>query len=108
MVETLWMLELPVVFIRYNPDTFKINLVTTRIPTDVRLKTLKRFVDDYINSDFVPESPLEYVYLYYNCNCSNSSGCSSSSSGNVDNIDDVATVNSVDKKCGCVHYGMKL
>ena len=102
MVETLWMLELPVVFIRYNPDAFKINLVTTRIPTDVRLKTLKKFVGDYITGIRVPESPLECVYLYYNCDCIDNVG-NTIDVGNSDNIG-----NSVDKKCVGVHYGMKL
>ena len=113
MVETLWMLEFPVVFIRYNPDAFKIHSITTRIPTDVRLKTLKKFVGDYINSDFVPQSPLECVYLYYNCDCSDSIGSSGSIGNSIDRntvatADNVPTEDTVDKKCVGVHYGMKL
>ena len=102
-----------VVFIRYNPDAFKINSVTTRIPTDVRLKTLKKFVGDYITGIRVPQSPLECVYLYYNCDCNGSRGSSDSIGNSIDDVTTVGSIgSSIDRdtvdKCVGVHYGMKL
>ena len=55
--------EMPVVFVRYNPDNFKVGGNVVKIPIEKRLDIMSRWVRKAI--DEVPESAMSIVYLYY-------------------------------------------
>ncbi len=52
-----------VLFIRYNPDGYKINGESQDTPERVRLDTLSRVLMEW--SDRIPEHPLQVIYLYF-------------------------------------------
>lgn len=63
MINIQQSLALPTIFIRYNPDSFKINGNKTTVSDNKRLKTLIDWLQDAkIKTD---TSPLEVVYLFY-------------------------------------------
>ena len=55
--------EMPVVFVRYNPDNFRISGNVVKIPIEKRLDIMSRWVRKAI--DQVSESAISIVYLYY-------------------------------------------
>jgi hypothetical protein len=55
--------EMPVVFVRYNPDNFRVGGNVVKIPVEKRLDIMSKWVRKAI--DQVPESPISIVYLYY-------------------------------------------
>jgi len=58
---------LPVVWIRYNPDVFKINDVTQKIPKEKRIKKIVDFIEK--NSKVRENVPdLSIYYFYYDLN----------------------------------------
>jgi hypothetical protein len=57
---------LPTVFIRYNPDRYRNPKgVTVKIPTEKRLATLKKEIDEWISVEKQQEHFITVVYLYY-------------------------------------------
>ena len=54
--------SLPILFIRYNPDAFKVNGITERVPKIKRESKLIKFIKEYKPS----KSELEIKYMYYN------------------------------------------
>jgi hypothetical protein len=54
----------PVIFIRYNPDSFKLNGVEQNINTLSRMKILEKYINSYKNIDEW-NLPLSCVYLFY-------------------------------------------
>ncbi len=57
-------LKLPCIFIRYNPDVYRINDEIQNISDETRHETLIKTVKEYINNK--PNIPFEVKYLYYN------------------------------------------
>jgi hypothetical protein len=55
--------ELPVVFIRYNPDSFKVNGHDVNIPETDRLEELVSRIDYYINN--IPSDLVIVEYMYF-------------------------------------------
>ena len=55
--------EMQVVFVRYNPDNFRVGGNLVKIPIQKRLDIMCRWVRKAI--DDIPESPISIVYLYY-------------------------------------------
>ncbi len=53
----------PVIFLRYNPDDYKINGVKMDTPEKVRLDTLSKMLMEVSLSP--PKVPLSAVYLFY-------------------------------------------
>ncbi len=53
----------PIVWIRYNPDCFKINNETQKITKEQRIKKIIDFINSFTN-DYVPD--LSIFYFYYN------------------------------------------
>jgi len=59
--------KLPIVWIRYNPDTFKINNECQKITKEQRIKKIIEFIEKCIeNKDNIPG--LSIYYFYYNLN----------------------------------------
>jgi len=54
---------LPCVFLRYNPDTYKINGITKRVYSETRLKKLCETIDEHIEK--IPETIVTVYRLYY-------------------------------------------
>ena len=54
---------MPVVFIRYNPDTFRIDGKIRRVDGGIRLKKLKKTVEEYIAKSL--DKLLTVEYLFY-------------------------------------------
>lgn len=54
---------LPVVFVRYNPDTFKVDGATKRVLKVEREKQLVQF----LRGMQTPLKPLSIQYMFYNC-----------------------------------------
>lgn len=52
--------ELPLLFIRYNPDSYKINGIMQKTLKKDREETLIKFINNYI-----PEKQLEIKYMFY-------------------------------------------
>ena len=55
--------EMPVVFIRYNPDNFKVVGKVVKVPKTKRLDVLVRWVKK--SFDYIPNDLISIVYLYY-------------------------------------------
>jgi len=55
--------EMPVVFVRYNPDNFRVSGNIVKIPVEKRLDIMSKWVRKAIYER--PESPISIVYLYY-------------------------------------------
>ena len=53
---------LPVVFIRYNPDTFRIAGKIQRVDGRIRLKKLKKTVEEYIAKPLNDLLTVEYLF----------------------------------------------
>jgi hypothetical protein len=65
-------LGLPCVFIRFNPDTYRIKNVIRKIPDKSRLDLLKKQVQHHI--DTIPTEWLTVEQLFYNCQCDDECG----------------------------------
>ena len=52
--------ERPVVWVRYNPDSFRIDGISKKITTKARLETLSQCIQTY-----VPRGPFEIAYMFY-------------------------------------------
>lgn len=61
--------KLPVVFIRFNPDTFKVNNIRNQTRIGSRLKKLLKTIEEYKNKENIDF--IELVYMYFDCDCSN-------------------------------------
>lgn len=53
----------PLLWVRFNPDGFKINGATQQVERKVRIETLVDFIREYH-----PTKPMEVAYFYYNLN----------------------------------------
>ncbi len=53
------------IFIRFNPDTFKINNKLIRLSINTKLNILLNFINSTIDMSF------DCYYLFYDCNCNN-------------------------------------
>jgi len=60
-------LGLPTIFIRFNPDKFKINGILNQTLLKTRLNHLLIIIKELINEQNVKF--IELYYMYYNCNC---------------------------------------
>jgi len=57
----------PMVWIRYNPDSFEVDENLQKVPGKDRRAKLMEFIDNYL-----PSKPLEIVYMYYSCRSNDS------------------------------------
>jgi hypothetical protein len=64
MHNIVFALGTPTIFIRYNPDGFKINGLPQRVDDQVRLAKLKARVQHFLDAG-TPNTPLTVEYLYY-------------------------------------------
>jgi hypothetical protein len=55
----------PVIFIRWNPDTFKIRGRTQKVSKNKRLEILRSWINHFKKSGYVPGAFLSVIYLYY-------------------------------------------
>ena len=64
---------LPLVMIRYNPDAFRIDGVTERVPSVLRQKRLLQILEYYkaLPAGSLPSASFSVVYMYYSAstNC---------------------------------------
>lgn len=56
---------MPVVFIRFNPDCFRMNNIVCKIPFKIRIQKFIKVIS-ILSSDKNQLMPLNIVYLYYN------------------------------------------
>ena len=62
-------LGLPTIFIRFNPDTFKVNNVRNYTKSNSRLKNVLKVIEEYKNKENI--NFIEVIYMYYDCSCKN-------------------------------------
>jgi EsV-like protein len=60
---------LPTIFIRFNPDDFKINNKRHQIKIKTKLNKLLELINKY--KDIELKNCIELIYMYYNCDCIN-------------------------------------
>lgn len=68
MVDISQSIGMPTIFIRYNPDEYKINKKKADNHFNVRMKDLSSFLNHYINMDINELANIGFlsvIYLYY-------------------------------------------
>jgi len=60
---------LPVVFIRFNPDDFKVNNTRNKTVLKTKLKKLLKVIEEYKDKENI--NFIELIYMYFDCNCMN-------------------------------------
>jgi len=65
MINILGALGMRCVFIRYNPDTFKVDGKTVRVYEKKRHELLLKTIREYMKPSFDPQATADVVYLYY-------------------------------------------
>ena len=94
MAQIALMLGLPVVYIRYNPDAFKVGGKTRRVPSAQRHVRLVSTMQHVLSTEFVPGAMMQCIYLYYSCD--GQCGCNF--------VDAVGSGG----ECGEVHHGFRV
>lgn len=61
-------LQMPILFIRFNPDEFKYNNITSIIDLTFKLEMLIKYIKMNINISNLNED-IQLIYMYYDCNC---------------------------------------
>jgi hypothetical protein len=65
MINILGALGMRCVFIRFNPDAFKIDGKTVRVYEKKRHELLLKTIREYMKPSFDPQATADVVYLYY-------------------------------------------
>jgi hypothetical protein len=60
---------LPTIFIRFNPDNFKVNNIRNQTKIETRLNKLLKIIKEYQNKENI--NFIELLYLYFDCPCEN-------------------------------------
>jgi hypothetical protein len=58
---------LPTIFIRFNPDDFKVCQLRNKTLLNTKLKNLLKLINEYKNKNNI--NYIELIYMYFDCNC---------------------------------------